>query len=151
VADSFPKTYSFHEAPAAVIELVRHLMPLLLEGDDSALAILRDQYQGSSISRVEITGHGVYVDFDVPADTMPVDPPSMAGGDAVIQLDTSPYGAGCVVFVTDGRLRTFEGFTYDGEWTEATKVLGVGEVMPLSAGTALDGRLEMREEKGKKW
>ena len=106
-------------------------MPLLLEGDDPALAILRDQYQRSAISTVEITGHGVYVDFDVPADTMRTDPPSIAGGNAVIQLDTSPYGAGCVVFVSEGRLQTFEGFTYDGEWTEATKVLGVAEVMPL--------------------
>ena len=131
MADGFPKTYSLHEAPAGVIELVRHLMPLLLEGDDPALAILRDQYHRSTISTVEITGHGIYVDFDVPADTMRTDPPSIAGGNAFIQLDTSPHGAGCVVFVTEGRLETFEGFTYDGEWTDATKVLGVGEVMPL--------------------
>ena len=131
MADGYPKTYSLHEAPADVIELVRHLMPLLLEGDDPALATLRDQYQQATVSTVEITGHGVYVDFDVPADTMPADPAYITGGNAVIQLDTSPHGAGCVVFVSEGRLRTFEGFTYDGEWTESTKVLGVGEVMPL--------------------
>ena len=106
-------------------------MPLLLEGDDPILAVLREQYRRSTITEVEMTGHGIYAEFDVPGDVPRTDPPSMAGGDAVIELDTSPYGAGCVVFVSDGRLRTFEGYTYDGEWTETTRLLGIGEVTPL--------------------
>jgi hypothetical protein len=131
VADGYPRKYSREAAPAAVIELVHRLMPLLLEGDDPLLAVLREQYGRSTITEIEMTGHGIYAEFDVPADTPRTDPPSIAGGDAVIELDTAPNGAGCVVFVSDGRLWTFEGYTYDGEWTETTKVIGVGDVTPL--------------------
>jgi len=49
----------------------------------------------------------VYAEFDIPADALRTDPPSIAGGDAVIELDTASNGAGCVVFVSDGLLRTF--------------------------------------------
>jgi hypothetical protein len=106
-------------------------MPLLLEGDDPVLAVLREQYRRSTITEIEITGVGVYAEFDIHADAPRTDPPSIVGGNAVIELDTAPHGAGCVVFVSDGCLGTFEGFTYDGEWTEATNVIGVGDVTPL--------------------
>ena len=115
-----------------MIELVHRLMSLLLEGDDPVLAVLREQYRRSTITEIEMTGHGVYAEFDIPADVPRTDPPSITGGDAVIELDTAPNRAGCVIFVSDGLLRTFEGFTYDGEWTERTKVIGVRDVTPLT-------------------
>jgi hypothetical protein len=42
------------------------------------------------------------------------------------------HGAGCVLFVEDGHLSVFEGYTYAGEeWREDSRILSVGLVAPV--------------------
>jgi hypothetical protein len=129
--DAYPKRFAPDRAPSDVIALVHQLMPLLLEGDHPNLAILREQYRQASISSVELTGSGFYAKFAVPAGGPLTDPVGFSGGDAVLALDTAPTGGGCVLHVREGRLESLEGYTFDGEWTEKTKVLRVEEVMPI--------------------
>ncbi len=79
-----------------------------------------------------MTGAGFYADFAVPADAPLADPPNFTGGRADIALSGAQHGAGCIVFVREGRLAVFEGFTYDDTWGLDATVLDITGVVPLS-------------------
>jgi hypothetical protein len=129
--DGFPKRYTAEQAPAAVLALVARLVPSLLDGDHPALAALREQFRRARIKEVELTGAGFYVDFDVPVDAPLAVPANLTGGHASISLDVARHGAGCVLFVRDGRLAMFEGYTYDEPWPEHACVTAVDEISPI--------------------
>jgi hypothetical protein len=65
---SWPKTYSPTEAPSEVLDLTARLMPLLLAGEHPTNALLREQYARSRIRKVELTGAGFFVEFEIPSD-----------------------------------------------------------------------------------
>lgn len=123
--------YTADQLPASVVELTMRLVPLLLQGEHPALAILREQFAQASISQVELTGSGFYVDFAIPADLPLTEPADFTGGDAVIRLTGSDIPGGCVLFVRGGRLATLEGYTYGDEWPENAQVASVGDVLPI--------------------
>jgi hypothetical protein len=128
----FPKKYASGQGPAGVLGLINLLLPQLLEGDHPVLAILREQYRLSEVGTVELTGVGFFADLEVPPDVTRVEPASFAGGDANIELVGVQHGAGCVLFVRDGRLSLLEGYTHAGEeWAEDAVVLSVGDVLPI--------------------
>ena len=77
---NFPKKYRPSEAPGEVIALVDRLMPMLLQGDHAALLCLREQYRRSQIKKVELTGVGFFVRFDIPEDVPVTVPASLIGG-----------------------------------------------------------------------
>jgi hypothetical protein len=129
---SYPKKYSGTTAPAEVLALVSRLVPVLLGGDHPAHAALREQFSHARIREVEMTGHGFYVDFDVPDNAPLAVPPTFAGGNAEIALEGASAGAGCVLFVRDGRLATLEGYTFGNEgWAEHARVLAVENIQPV--------------------
>ena len=117
--------------PPEALALVRRLMPMLLAGAHPALAALRTQYARARVSRLDWTGVGFFALFDVPDDVPLADPPRIAGGDAVIKLAGVPHGAGCVLFVSEGRLECLEGYCYDDAWPEDAVVLDVRNASPL--------------------
>jgi len=127
----FPKKYLPHEAPTEVLTLVKRLVPSLLNGDHPALVALREQYRRARVSVVELTGVGFHVDFEIPVDSPLAVPPNFAGGEAIITLEGATHGAGCVLFVRDGRLSTLEGYTYADSWPEHARVLAVDNIMPI--------------------
>jgi hypothetical protein len=131
VVGRYPKRFSAEHAPTSVIAVVQRLMPLLLAADHPPLAILREQYRRATIASVELTGSGFYAMFSVPADAPHAEPADFSGGDAVLTLDTAPHGGACVLHVRAGRLESLEGYTFDGAWTEETKVMAVGDVVPI--------------------
>ena len=130
----FPKEYQPDEAPEAVRQLVNQLLPLLIEGDHPALAALRQQLPRLRTTRVELTGSGFYVDFDVPGEVPLAEPPNFAGGDAVITRAGFTVPAGCVLFVRKGRLATLEGYTYGESWPDDAVVLSIEDVVPVFPG-----------------
>ena len=130
----WPKHYSSETAPPAVIELTTRLVPLLIQGTHPAMATLREQFSRARISRVELTGVGFFVNFDVPNDLPLTEPPEVAGGSAEIRLVGADIPAGCVLFVRRGRLAMFEGFTYDPEWSADALVASVEKVVPIYLG-----------------
>lgn len=112
--------------------LLEQVLPRLLDGEHPTLALLRAQLVGSTVSSVELSGVGFFAHLTVPPDLPIADPPRIVGGDAQIALSGVEHGAGCVLFVDDGRLSMFEGFTFGGEeWSEAAEVVSIGRVTPI--------------------
>ena len=129
---TFPKKYAAASAPSEVLVLVNRLVPQLIVGDHPALIALREQFRRASIAAVEMTGHGFYVDFETPPDVPLAIPSDFAGGNAEIALEGATAGAGCVLFVKNGRLATLEGYTFGDEgWAENARVLAVENVEPI--------------------
>jgi len=110
-------------------------MPLLIAGEHATLASLRQQYHRTVIKQVEFSRAGFCVSFEVQPDTPVALPQDFAGGHALIRLKDARLGAGCVLFVRNGRLSTLEGYTYDDEWPESTDVLSVDDVKPIKPNT----------------
>jgi len=130
----WPKLYSGADAPVEVLDLTAVLVPLLLDGNEPPLEVLRRQYASSSVIRVELTGVGFFVSFGVPDDLERCVPARIAGGDACIRYSESPIQAGCVLFVREGILQELEVYTFDGGWPEHATVTSVTDVMPLLIG-----------------
>jgi hypothetical protein len=132
MAGIYPKTFGENDTPEGVREAVAMLMPLLFAGDHQKLGILREQFAAATIVETELTGGGFFVTFSVPADAPRVAGFGFSGGDAWLQLDTSPEGAGCVVHTRDGTLELLEVYTYgDHPWTENTRLVSVSGVQTL--------------------
>jgi len=126
------KKFDCLDAPAEILKLVDQLMPLLLAGEHPTLEILRSQLRVSRVRSVELTGVGFFAEFDVPVDAVTVIPPRIVGGDAKIELAGIEHGAGCVLFVDNGRLAMLEGYCNGGEpWLETTAVIAVRDVFSL--------------------
>lgn len=129
---TFPKKYDGASAPSEVLVLVNRLVPQLIVGDHPALIALREQFHRASIAEVEMTGHGFYADFEIPADAPLAIPSDFTGGNAEIALEGATAGAGCVLFVKSGRLATLEVYTFDDEgWAENARVHAVENVEPI--------------------
>ncbi|MCE5228207.1 hypothetical protein LLG95_01240 [bacterium] len=128
---TFPKVFSSQNAPREIIALAENLMPLLLSGEHPALKALRQQLQMAKIKDVEMTGHGFFLNYDVPDDAPRTNPANIAGGSAYIEVTGLPAGAGCVVFVENGKLSCLEGYAYDRTWSEHAKILSIKEVTPV--------------------
>jgi hypothetical protein len=129
---TFPKKFAAGDAPDEVLKLVQRLVPLLIEGDHPALLALRQQFARARVKEVELTGHGFYVDFEVPPDVALAEPANFAGGDAKLQVQGVTNGAGCVLFVRGGRLAMLEGYTYgDDAWADNAVVLSIDDVFPI--------------------
>ena len=130
---TWPKVFDPPNAPPQLLDLVGRLMPLLLAGDHPTLVTLRAQYRRARITKVELTGVGFFVDFEVPPEMAKTEPPDLAGGGANIAVAGVKHGAGCVLFVREGRLTMLEGFTYDDEWPEHPQVLAIEDPVAVLA------------------
>lgn len=129
---AYPKTYGPGDAPVSVRALLEQVLPRLLEGSDPVLGVLREQLRHATVTSVELTGGGFFAFLAVPPDLPTTDPLRIVGGDAVITLSGVEVGAGCILFVEEGRLSMFEGYTYAcEEWAEGAEVLSIDHVRPL--------------------
>ena len=131
---SYPRFFSVAEAPESVLALVGDLLPRLLEGEHPNLVVLREQLRRATVTRVELTGVGFFVGFSVPDGLRRTEPKRLVGGNAEISLSGVEHGAGCVLFVEDGRLSLFEGYTFDEEWPADARVTAVEHVKALAPG-----------------
>lgn len=119
-----------------MLKLAERLVPLLIEGDHPALSALRQQFSRVRVKEVELTGHGFYVDFEVPPDVPLAEPKNFAGGDVRLTVQGVKSGAGCVLFVRGGRLATLEGYTFgDDAWPDNAVILSIGDVFPIVPGS----------------
>ncbi len=131
----WPKTYAGNNAPAEMLELARRVVPVLLAGNHPASVALRAQYARASVTSVELTGAGFFVEFSVPPDAPRAEPPELKGGNVQMEIEGLEGGAGCLLFVRNGMLHTLEGYTYGEEWPERPMVVSLGEVVPLVSST----------------
>ena len=109
---------------SAFDEFERTILDFLLAGDDPTLAALRDQIKAAVIISREFTGVGFFSRIAVP------DYVERLSGrkncelsDVVAHLGGLKHEVGFVVFVRDGVLKTFEGFTYAEEpWPDEVRL-----------------------------
>lgn len=133
-AVAFPQKLGPTKVPPSVQTLVTVLLPQLFQGEHPALVALQAQVREATLTEVEMTGVGFYADFATPADVPLAVPPNFAGGDARIVLSGAQHGAGCVVFVRDGRLAILEAYTFDDAWPLDAQVLEITHVFPVHPG-----------------
>jgi hypothetical protein len=60
----------------------------------------------------------------------------ISGGIAEIGVQGLEHGAGRVLFVRDGQLRSLEGYTYGEPWPERPTAVSLSNVVPLAPNAA---------------
>ena len=93
----------------------------LLDGEDSILAALREQFASASVLSRDLTGHGFYLRFAVPTSVTKLHEkfrvkPDFYFGDVKVSIDSLEHDAGFLLWVKDGILDLLEGYTYDEIW-----------------------------------
>jgi hypothetical protein len=131
--DAASKTYSAGHEPAALAALIPSVIAKLLDGSDPLHEVLRRQYQLATLSKVEVTGPAVYIEFNVPANVPRVTPPNFEGGHVEIRVRQLRDGATCLVFVQHGRLDSLEICTRGELWPDDADVTEIVGVEPLRA------------------
>ncbi len=99
-------------------DLEQKLMDLLLQGDHPTLAVLRQQYSSAKVIRREFSGVGFFTTFKVPENIPKVTPENISGGNVDIELENMPNGAGCVLFVRDGKINMLECYSHTDPWPD---------------------------------
>jgi len=59
-----------------------------------------------------------------------VEPPNFAAGNVDIQLENLPNGAGCVLFVRDGKMSFLECYTFSDPWPDHILVKSLTNAIP---------------------
>jgi hypothetical protein len=111
-------------------ELEQELMNLLLHGDHPVLTILRQQYVAAKVTSREFSGVGFFTNFEVSENAPLVEPPNFAAGNVDIQLENLPNGAGCVLFVRDGKLSFLECYTFSDPWPDHIMIRSLANAIP---------------------
>lgn len=96
----------------------RAVLEKLLAGENPVLETLRGQLDVCEVTSRESTGHGFFTNLDVNQSMSPA-PTSVQRiriCDVGADIRGLKYGAGFVVFVTDGYLDCLEGFSYEEPW-----------------------------------
>jgi hypothetical protein len=75
---------------------------------------LEQQMSVAKVTERENTGVGFFTSISVPTDAAPVDVLEPLSGETHARVQGLEPGLGFVLFFEDGRLRTLEGFTYEG-------------------------------------
>jgi len=90
----------------------------MLIGNDERLAVLRDQLKRSTVKERDMTGVGFFLYIKVP-----VDVPRLANLPNLLidkglkaEIEGLDYGAGFVLWVTDGALDQLEGYCCAETW-----------------------------------
>jgi hypothetical protein len=101
---TYPTELRDADIPAEVATLVRELGSRLLSGPLPVHAQLRDQFARAALNVVTLTGVGLYANFSVPSDVLPVDPPDMIGGEVSMEVAGLDAPAGSLVKVKNGKI-----------------------------------------------
>ncbi len=96
------------------------VMDKILFGEDSNLAILREQYKNAIVTEREFTGVGFYSTFQTSPKSPGLEIDHLIRlSDVISQIDELPYGVGFALCINDGFIDFLEGFTYgDVKWPE---------------------------------
>ncbi|OGO26748.1 MAG: hypothetical protein A2136_08600 [Chloroflexi bacterium RBG_16_54_11] len=111
-------------------KLEQGLMNLLLQGEHPILNILRQQYASARVVSRSFTGYGFYTHYGILKTVPLVEPQNFAAGNVNIQLEGVLNGAGCVLFIRDGRLSFLECYTFDDPWPDQIMIKSLSEAIP---------------------
>lgn len=96
----------------------RELLEKLLDGNHPVLSALRAQLDSCQVGSREFTGHGFFTNLEVDrsVEPAPTSCPRIQIRDVGGKVSGLKYGAGFVLFVTEGYLDFLEGFSYEEPW-----------------------------------
>jgi len=95
--------------------LIKLIMEKLLEGEETTLEILREQFKNGKISETEFTGYGFFSSFVIPDDVSRTKKESFQIDDLHVDVKKLSNGIGFVLFIKNGIINQLEGFTYGDE------------------------------------
>jgi hypothetical protein len=94
----------------------------LLAGEDSNLAILRSQLANVDVTHRENTGVGFYVHFFFPSEIERLpNRDRIIFGDVNAEVEGLKFGAGFLLFISDGAIKMLEGYSYEEPWPTEIK------------------------------
>jgi hypothetical protein len=91
-------------------------MTKLLEGSDSTLSVLREQWTRSTVANRRLSGTGFFTHFDLPRDVPTVGNDHFVIDDVEAQIANLQHGATFSLFVRNGRIKMLEGAAYEEPW-----------------------------------
>jgi hypothetical protein len=101
-------------------DLERAVLDLLAAGDVPSMRQLQEQIATCAVPNRELTGTGFFTTLDVDRGSVaPVEGLPSRSGDVHLEIEGLAHGAGFVLFIEDGYIRTLEGYPYDEPWPDA--------------------------------
>jgi hypothetical protein len=100
-------------------KLERAVLDKLFAGKSEPFHIFRQQLAVARVVGRELTGVGFFINFSVPPEA-----PRLPGrprfyfGDVGAEIKGVQHGAGFLLLVEDGCLKTLEGYTFDDPWPD---------------------------------
>ena len=129
---AYPRELSTTEVSPGLVTLILGLAARLLAGPAPEHRALRDQLASARLGRVNLTGAGLYADFEHPVNTVRVVPAEMIGGEVPMEVRGLDAAAGCLLKVSEGKLDFVEIYTYgDVGSPDEPNVISFGESVPV--------------------
>lgn len=129
---SYPRDLEANQISSGLSALVRDLAGRMLEGPAPQLHALREQLATARLSRITLTGAGLYAYFEHAPGTHSVSPPDMIGGEVPMQVHTLDAPAGSLLKVSGGLLEFLEVYTFgDRGWPDEPRIIEFGKATPL--------------------
>ena len=98
--------------------LERAVLDAVLEGDGADLAALRQQAATVEVRERHFSGVGFFTHFEDATDAPAAASSLPPFGDIVADIEGTPYGAGFLLFIREGRLDMLEGYSYGEPWPD---------------------------------
>lgn len=103
--------------------LEKTVMEMLLRGDSQTLEILRSQWNKSKIERVDFSGAGFFVTYNLPSDIPTLgENVKFSFGDVYTELEGLESPAGYVLFVENGKIKTLECYITDAAFPKSVEL-----------------------------
>jgi len=129
---SYPRTLNMNEISPQLAALVRGLAGRMLGGASPQHQALREQLAAARLSRVDLTGAGLYAHFEHSPDVPRATPPDMIGGEVSLEVRGLDAPAGSLLKVTGGLLDFVEVYTFGNNgWPDEPEVVAFGEPVLL--------------------
>lgn len=80
---------------------------------------LEKQYQAAKVINREFSGYGFYTNFEITDKKLRLkEIKNMELGNTQAKLDGLKFGAGFILFIKDGLIKSLECYTYDEPWPD---------------------------------
>jgi hypothetical protein len=128
----YPHDLRPNEISPELAALVRSLASRMLDSPAPEHHVLREQLEAARLSRITLTGAGLYAYFEHPPGAQTVSPPEMIGGDVPMEVRTLDAPAGSLLKISGGLLDFVEIYTFgDHPWPDEPQIVEFGEATPL--------------------
>lgn len=102
----------------SLTDLETAVLRMILNGDHPVLNLLRPQLDACRAEKRWFTGVGFFTALYVDIATVVQPKLKVTFGDVLAEISGLKHGAGFVLFVENGLLKTLEGYSYDERWPD---------------------------------